>query len=237
VSVLFDRALELQVSEAFERPDRHLLFVRGTVLGCDGDGLVLECPGGRMVRAVAPLASGRAGARTLKHFGRLVGQPLWAVGRLHGMQERTLRVLALRPVTGVRLPGALAGQVHPGLDGVQRAFFDGPPGPVVSMVRAPDVLQPMRQLLHAMLLGGRGPLLTGRGDLGRACARLARVQLQTGAGLLQSLSDAAHDPARDLRGGHVPASATRLARAWLQCHAWVRAVERRLRVDAWSGAE
>ena len=232
VAPLFDTPLVEQVAHALDHPDRHLLFVRGVVAGTNGGRLALVTESGETVCG-AP-AAGADGQRDINHLSRLTGHPVQLVGRLHPVRARTLVLLALRPTTGVRLPEPLGGQLHPGLDPLQRAWFDGSPGPRIQVADPPDVLAPLHQVLHAALLGGRPALLIARRDLERACARLSRVHLTAGAGVLQALSDTAHAPTRDLRGAHIPASAERLARSWVHAMAYLRAAQRRLHIDAWS---
>ncbi|MCG3042308.1 hypothetical protein L7D48_17325 [Streptomyces sp. S1A] len=227
-----------QVARALDG-GQDLLFlevaVTGTAREAAGDCLLADCAGLALRLAAAhddPALPCRDNLRLLAAAG---GGRRRIVARLvPGPSPRALLLATEHPSD----PGA---RVDLGLDRLRRA--DLPAGAVAPQVPAVpagerDAAAPLhllRRRVHQAVSGGRRVLAFAGGESGDG-ARLRRLGLATGAGLLDGLHAAAADRSRDAFGRLLPADTGRFARAWLAAAVYLDTVERALCASSWETA-
>ncbi|GAA3634971.1 hypothetical protein ACG5V6_18400 [Streptomyces chitinivorans] len=227
-----------QVARALDG-GQDLLFlevaVTGTVREVAGDCLLADCAGLALRLAAAhddPALPCRDNLRLLAAAG---GGRRRIVARLvPGPSPRALLLATEHPCD----PGA---RVDLGLDRLRRADLPaGAVAPQVPAVPAGDreaaaPLHLLRRRVHQAVSGGRRVLAFAGGESGDG-ARLRRLGLATGAGLLDGLHAAAADRSRDAFGRLLPADTGRFARAWLAAAVYLDTVERALCASSWETA-
>ncbi|MFM2245371.1 MAG: hypothetical protein RL071_1445 [Pseudomonadota bacterium] len=167
-----------------------LLFLRGRVVGTDGDAVYAELVGGIGVRIVPPEGAGPVALDNLRMLVRAPPHPLLLIGRALPGLVPTLRLLALAGDDGaaLALPPAWEGKcniafdaLQAGMLGIERAAVQTPP----LDERVDDPLEPLRQRAQALVLSGRlGLPAAAVGTVGRERAGLDAVGLGAAAAAL-----------------------------------------------------
>jgi hypothetical protein len=179
----------------FERPqdeDAPLVFVRGTLLGVEGDALVVA-DGQRAWRLVPVLEHPELGARdALRLLARADGASLWVIGRPRG--HGVVAALAVGG-PGLKLPPELGGRLNLGLDRLLSEHLPPLSERAVEVVRPPDPWDPADEVTRHRLrvaLGGPGALPgAARGRVEAQAAALVDAMRPVLAGALIALADAA----------------------------------------------
>lgn len=205
-----------------------LLFLSGTILGSDGENLLLAQgdPQGIIRLRIANDHPALAFRENLEFLARLPGLAIRCMARMVLSSPGDALALAFSPVPDhsgpCQLPEEWQGVVNLGIDKLERGFFrkaqrqpqlvETPP----ESASTADGLDFVRRRLQAVALGGRHALPTGRMKAAVSDARSLDANLQpTAAALLKGLAQCAGESRTDLLGVRFPPDPTHLAERWL----------------------
>jgi hypothetical protein len=264
VSARFSLAVEQQVERVFasmaiELDHRgagwDLLFLRGRLLGSDGQRLLLRLAEGQgVVRlCVAQWDDSLAFRENLQLLARAPQLAIRCIARLAPAATGEAAALAVAPdpaeaqddevdTPKLKLPLKWSGHVNLGLDRLQRGHLTAAErAPVVLSVptehEQDDGLEPLRRRVRGMVLGGRHSLPTGSVNaLARDARQLHSQSQPVAACLLGNLAQSAIETETSLLGVRFPADAGSLAERWLACAHYEVAARRAFHKRTWSRA-
>ncbi|MFU8803527.1 MAG: SWIM zinc finger family protein, partial [Bradymonadaceae bacterium] len=240
-----DRAWTALCTSVPERPaGSDLLFIRGQVLGADGDALVLAAqPGGgeqtTPVRIVAPLIHETLHYRdNLRVLARAPGLSLSLVGRVIFDAPREVAGLAVSS-EDMSLPESWQGRCNLGLDRLQTGYLsktEEHPTLVAGFAgsSATDPLDALRRRTDRLIYGGRMTLRAQvRDAIEQEAALLERRMMRHGARVLRGLADAGAVQGRAWTGERQILDPNALGRAWLTATLFEEAARRMITRSQW----
>ncbi|MYS84450.1 SWIM zinc finger family protein [Embleya scabrispora] len=221
-----------------------LLFLDVTVLGPTPgarDRVRAVCAGLDVHLLVAHADPAFAYRDNLRLLATCPGLRLRLIGRLEPGADRAIRVLAVGIPPGegptLRLAEDRLGRVDLGLDRLHRADLPDAAAIPVATVAAEELpagpLYLMHRHVERAISGGR-PVLALAGSTAADTARLRRVGLATGAGLVERLTHVAAGRERDVFGRLRAGDNDLLSAAWLAAAVYAQTVEGALTRAVWS---
>lgn len=227
-----ERCFEQQTIPASERPaGSDFLFVRGTVLGCTDQELLLQqTPGNQLLRLAITIDTDALPFRdNLTLLARAPGLKIKCLGRMNFLSPGEIKLISITPdqpdepnqnAPVLQLPTAMPFHADLGLDELQRVQFSTAERHPVDIPIQNDADVPIDDLLsrwlRAIALGGRHAVPSGTVTSAvRDAATLQRQLRPTAAGLLHSLTQAAISTQTDVLGIRFPPNAAPLGQYWL----------------------
>jgi hypothetical protein len=195
LSAQLDRVFAAGRSDAALRPkSASLVFVRATVLGSDGERVVVAV-GEHVLALEAPHDHPSLPYHeNLRHIERLVGRELHVIGHVVPHRPRTLLAVTVEGgADAFQLPEGMNGRVNLGLDVLARTHVVAPREARVSHehTASVDPLAPLRRRIVALALGGTRSLPPeARGGIDRERKALRQALMPGAADALGLLAEA-----------------------------------------------
>lgn len=263
----FSRDLDDQIARVFEssrstlisrRAGWDFLFLRGQVVGTDGQSLIFQTHDQRpLFLDVSQHHDALAFRHNMELLSRCPGLSLQVIGRLN--TDRAHRVSALAISADTRsdhsesdggesaselcLPDDWKNVVSLGLEKLARKHVTSaerePVHLSVTTTGTPDDgLAPLRRRIRELALSGRHSLPTRSiGSLARESQLLANQSRPTAAALLQNLASVAVESESNLSGQRFPSDPTPLARLWLACTHYTSSGTAEFQQSLWQNRE
>ncbi len=226
-----------------------LVFVRGVILGGNGDELLLQPDTGSapLRLTIAQDQSPLLYRSNVELLSRVQNLPLRCIARVDLATPGTAALMAIsrdpqaeEADCQLNLPDEFQGRLSLGIEELKRGHLTSAArSPVLGNhdFRAqmrPDGLESLRRWLSGLVLGGRHAIPTGRlQEMTREVRRLDIQKQPTAANLLGSLARSATASTADFEGIRFPNDPTELAETFLAASCYEMSARRHFQRDVW----